>query len=476
MKKHVKLTAVLSTAAVMAAFVPAFTSTALAKSTGWTQEGEDWKYYDSDGYYLTDSWKKQDKDWFYLDEDGNISFNSQIDEYYVGADGKRVSNQWVSVENEDYDGSDDEPEFYWFYYSHDGKFLNSRFKKIDDKTYYFDSEGHMLTGLQEIDGATYYFGNEKDGVMQTGWVDLTDYADDNDDETVWSYFNGDGQRIENQVDKKIGTSFYTFENGKMVTGWYQLPAQASVEATPEAESENADGVQEAEGENVDGAQEAEDNTNTEAENSDAAQNPVARYQYYNEDGTRASGWKNITGIPGISQEDEIYRFYFKSGKPYFAETGLQIFRINAERYCFNAKGEMQTGLQNITLEDGAAYNFYFDENGIMKVGKQNIYDEDSGITQTWFFETDNEKRGQGYHGIRDNIIYENGLRKQADSHMRYAPVTFEGQNYLVNASGSIQKASASSKSSERPELGAGYRDLKDAYENIWTVDTNGVIQ
>ena len=60
--------------------------------------------------------------------------------------------------------------------------------------------------------------------------------------------------------------------------------------------------------------------------------------------------------------------------------------------------------------------------------------------------------------------------------MRYAPVTFEGQNYLVNASGSIQKASASSKSSERPELGAGYRDLKDAYENIWTVDTNGVIQ
>ena len=69
MKKHVKLTAVLSTAAVMAAFVPAFTSTTLAKSTGWTQEGEDWKYYDSDGYYLTDSWKKQDKDWFYLDED-----------------------------------------------------------------------------------------------------------------------------------------------------------------------------------------------------------------------------------------------------------------------------------------------------------------------------------------------------------------------------------------------------------------------
>lgn len=60
--------------------------------------------------------------------------------------------------------------------------------------------------------------------------------------------------------------------------------------------------------------------------------------------------------------------------------------------------------------------------------------------------------------------------------MRYAPVAFEGKNYLVNASGTIQKASSSSKSSERPDLGTGYRDLKDAFENIWTIDVNGVIQ
>ena len=74
------------------------------------------------------------------------------------------------------------------------------------------------------------------------------------------------------------------------------------------------------------------------------------------------------------------------------------------------------------------------------------------------------------------MIYDNGLRQQAESYMRYAPVTFEGKNYLVNASGTIQKASNSSKSHERPDLGVGYRDLKDAFDNTWTIDVNGIIQ
>ena len=99
------------------------------------------------------------------------------------------------------------------------------------------------------------------------------------------------------------------------------------------------------------------------------------------------------------------------------------------------------------------------------------------MTRTWFFHTEGEKRGQGYHGILDGkVIYENGLRKEADAELRYAPVTFEGKQYPVNASGTIQKASASSRSASRPELGAGFRDMKDANDTIWTVNTDGVIQ
>ena len=107
MRKHRKLAAVLSTTAVLTAFAPLFTTPVLAQSAGWVQENENWSYYDSDGYKLTDSWKKQDGEWYYLDENGNRAFNMQIDDYYVGADGKRVSNQWVSIANEDSWDSDD---------------------------------------------------------------------------------------------------------------------------------------------------------------------------------------------------------------------------------------------------------------------------------------------------------------------------------------------------------------------------------
>ena len=137
---------------------------------------------------------------------------------------------------------------------------------------------------------------------------------------------------------------------------------------------------------------------------------------------------------------------------------------------------MQKGFQTITLEDGSTANFYFGTDGVMKTGKQTIFNEDEGVHQTWLFHTEGEKRGQGYHGIRDNVIYENGLRRQADDTLRYAPVLFEGKSYLVNTAGTIQKASASSTSAAHPELGSGYRDFKDLTELVWTVDVNGIIQ
>lgn len=448
MKKQIKWTAALSTAAMITAFAPAFAAPVMAASaSGWTESDGTWMYYDSDGYALTDSWKKADGSWYYLDENGQLSFDRQVDEYYVGTDGKRVYDQWVKIANEDKWDSD-EPDFYWHYYGKDGKALVSRFRTIDDKGYYFDADGRMVTGLVEIDGATYYFGPEDDGVMRKGWVQLENEDDYNDDEMSWRYFDSDGKMVENEIDKKISGSYYTFVDGWMQTGWFKMPVQADENSTAsDAQAEK-----------------------------DAPQTSAAGYQFYDEDGKRASGWRTIEGIQGLSEEGELYNFYFKDGKPYFAQTGIQIFGVGSAKYGFNTKGEMQTGLQSVTLEDGTLANYYFGTDGVMRTGKQTIFNEDEGINQTWFFHTEGAQKGQGYHGIRDNVIYENGLRKQAESDSRYASVQFEGKNYLVNASGTIQKASASSKSNARPELGAGYRDFKDATETIWTVDVNGNIQ
>ena len=89
MKKNVKTLAVLSTAALMAAATPylagsfpALAPQALAASkAGWTGEGEERRYMDSDGYYLTDTWKKLNDEWYYLNEDGYVARSTMVDEY-----------------------------------------------------------------------------------------------------------------------------------------------------------------------------------------------------------------------------------------------------------------------------------------------------------------------------------------------------------------------------------------------------------
>ncbi len=137
---------------------------------------------------------------------------------------------------------------------------------------------------------------------------------------------------------------------------------------------------------------------------------------------------------------------------------------------------MQTGKQVVNIGEGEVANFYFGEDGVMRTGKQVIYDEKSDENQNWYFHTDGSRKGQGYHGIKDNVLYIYGLRQEADKDLRYVPVELNGNQYLVNANGVVQKASSSSKSSTKPELGNGFKDYKDENDKIWVVNTEGMIQ
>ena len=89
----------------------------------------------------------------------------------------------------------------------------------------------------------------------------------------------------------------------MQTGWYKLPVTETASASEAA----------------------------------PANNSVAGYQYYDEDGKRASDWRNIEGVEGISEEGETYRFYFKNGKPYYAERpGAVLHRL--QEICVQHQG------------------------------------------------------------------------------------------------------------------------------------------
>ncbi len=456
MKKSTKVLTVLSAAALMCAVTPAatyqipgFSITAHAAKAGWVEEDGELRYRDSDGYYLSDSWKKKDGEWYYLDEDGNVTKSAMVDEYYVDENGKRIYNQWISVANED-EWDDEAPETFWYYFGKDGRSIVSKWQNVEDNWYYFNDEGHMQTGKIELDGYTYYLGDENDGIMKTGWIQLENESEDPEEDMVWHYFDSKGRMVMNQVDRKINGSYYTFEDGILQTGWYKLPETAKAD-TDAASASNADAA--------------------------SIQIPeIASYQYYEEDGKRGSGWYQMEGAPDISEEGETFIFYIKNGRPYYAADGIQTFNIDSKRFGFNENGELQTGLQEVTLEEGGTANYYFGTDGIMKTGKQTIYDEDLGENQTWYFHTDGGNKGRGFHGIRDNSVYKNGLRLDADRDLRYAPAELDGVTYLVNSSGRIQEAGSSSKSASRPELGAGFKDIKDANDKIWTVDEHGIIQ
>ena len=155
--------------------------------------------------------------------------------------------------------------------------------------------------------------------------------------------------VQNEIDKRINGNYYTFKDGKMQTGWFKMPEEASAANTDATNSTEtaaddavnaaadaagstetaaantadaaADAAGSAETAAADTADAAADADTAKTETADdhtadantvSVQSPAAGYQYYDSDGKRASGWRTIQGIPGVSQEDELYKFYFKT--------------------------------------------------------------------------------------------------------------------------------------------------------------------
>ena len=50
---------------------------------------------------------------------------------------------------------------------YDGSYVTEDFVVSKGKTYYFDADGNMATGIHKIGGGTYAF--DEKGVMKTGW-------------------------------------------------------------------------------------------------------------------------------------------------------------------------------------------------------------------------------------------------------------------------------------------------------------------
>ena len=394
----------------------------------WQYQNNNWKYYDNQGYTVSDEWKKSGDNWYYLDYDENMATDKLIyddgDHYYVDQAGKMVSNQWQYLEDEYDDG-----EYHWFYFQGNGKAKQNGFLTIDGVKYHF-TDGRMDEGWIQDNEDTYYTNPVHDGTygsIKTGWVYIDDFDDDSViDEEGWYYFGTNGKMVSG-TEKKINGYYYVFnDDGLMLDGFVEF-------------------------------------TKSTATSSNASDNETVYKFYRPENGDRIDGWYYVEdpdyyGLDGV---DDDSWFYFKNGIMFSSEYNtikisdeVGVARINGEYYGFDKNGQMITDF--VYGYDNSIY--YFDvDNGDMKTGKVRIdEDSDSDWADEIFYFADSGKtgaKGQAITGVKKGYLYDNGLLIKADSDVKYEVFIVDGQDYLVNRSGKVMDSGT----------------YKDGDDNYWVV-------
>ena len=441
MRKQTKLVAVLSAAALLA-----MGASMTSFAAGWQKDDAGvWHYYDSDDNQVTDEWKKDGGKWFYLDEDGEMLTDAWVDDdYYVGEDGAMLVNQWIKTSSDDDQDDPDDDGEHWYYFNNKGKKITDDKKKINGKTYYFNTDGEMQYGWYADGEDWYYLGSEDEGWRTDAkWLWLAEpNEDDEDNDSMpshdddcdlcdsegWYYFQNDGKAYKDSAKKKkINGKYYYFnEHGQMLYEWINTKEKTATGST-------TDFV-------LDG---------------DRAGASASDMIYANEveDGSRGNGWYQIDGAEDLDADGDTDWYYIDDGEVKYADGGskdfatydddgavyVQRIKIEGKYFSFNEKGQMQDGLQYCQADGGF---YYFDANGYQKTGRVTSVENDDD-DYTFYFNTKNGKNGLGYNGLKDDYLYFNGKRLEADDDYKFYVV--DGSIYLVNTKGKIQKATNSKK-------------------------------
>ena len=199
------------------------TPNAAEKKTGWTKAGNTWFYYDAQGNQVKNTWVGS----YWIGSDGKMVTNSWVDggKYYVGSQG-----WWVKDAKKPADAQKTpEKKTGWSkngnsWYYHDAQ--GNQIKNAWVGSYWIGSDGKMVTD-RWVDGGKYYVGSqgwwEKDAVKKTGWTQTgnTWYLYDNEGNIVknrWSgnyWLGSDGKMVTNSwVD---GGKYYVGADGKWVS-------------------------------------------------------------------------------------------------------------------------------------------------------------------------------------------------------------------------------------------------------------------
>ena len=148
--------------------VPAKKDKTEEKKVGWTQTGNVWYYFNAKGQQVKNAWVGS----YWLGSDGKMVTNSWVDggKYYVGSDGKWVKDAKKSTDDkkpiEDKKPAEDKKSdtkktgwvqtgSVWYHYNNQGELTKNAWVG----SYWVGSDGKMVTNSW-VDGGKYYVGNE----------------------------------------------------------------------------------------------------------------------------------------------------------------------------------------------------------------------------------------------------------------------------------------------------------------------------
>ena len=349
---------------------------------------------------------------------------------------------------------------YWKYRLPDGE-MAIGWREIDGATYFFNGKGQMQAGRwfhinddwgENAKGNDYYLNSN--GKMQTGgWFKL---------DGSWYYIQSNGARRFSELSEIGGKKYLFAEDGKMLTGHQVFNGKKMFFADS-------------------GALQTAGKPST-------WQKIFSDWYFYDEDGLRTVGKKNINGITyyfnqeGVMQTgwafiDGHWNYFANSGAMqtgwikdqdtwyYLDKDGIMLTgkqEINSTRYYLNASGAMQTGWKRLEnnwyyyansgamktgwIKDNEKW-YYLNQDGIMQTGKQEIngtryYLNTSGAMQTgwqwldkhWYYYADSGAMKTGWLKDQGTWYY---LEDQ-EGIMLVGFQQVDGKQYYFSLSGAMQ--------------------------------------
>jgi len=369
-------------------------------------------------------WQQNGSDYYYYN--GNTLVTNQVveDEYYVDSTGKMATNQWIQAT--DADGT------FYYYFGSNGKMVRDKWSTINEKTYRFDEEGHMLTGWI-LDNM--YFCHYDDGHVLTGWQRLEDPEDiqgeksgpniGDDSNIHYYYFSNSGKKYcaENSsyVEKRIDGKRYCFNSiGALQTGWVKLY------------------------DDIEG---------------------IGAYKYYDENGVDHVGWYSLMppeDSNGNYAFDVMWFYFTNTGEPAHDTDAIptvsDLKRINGKRYYFNEWGTPVWGLCKLwtstACNDYETYFFGTQNQCDIQTGNFTITESDGNKTSFYF-----NTSGIGFTGVHSGSLYYKGKLQKASADCKFEAIQIGNDAYLVNTSGKVQKS----------------KTVKDKDDVKWESNSSGIV-